>query len=253
MSLARAFTKRGAKKSDISAPSPQRSGLAPKHSFSVGNLRSKISAPVELLSTTNMLSYNAPDLFPSNASANSDSESATTASSTPPTSPDTSSIEESSPTTVEPNHLSGASTRQSASSSISSIDPSAPVVPQRAPSHTKKSHEVMSRKLSMSRMSAQKNSISTTRSSLLMFSSNVDTIAEQQPPHPFGNELAKVSEIAEEFGVKDKMQVIDQEEQEMISRGLFKFCAEDYIKEIQGLFVSAFQDAKPSRSAAMWI
>ncbi|RFU30602.1 hypothetical protein B7463_g5750, partial [Scytalidium lignicola] len=324
MSLARAFTtRRGVKKSEISA-SPQR-GPAPKHSFSVGNLRSKISAPVELISTTNMLSYNAPDIYPSNASASSDSESATTAS-TPPTSPDTSSIE-SSPTTVEPNHLSGyfsaavdrqstslpkhsasvkhsssvrhsastshstattstststhrsASTRQSTSSSISS-DPSAPAVPQRALSHTKKSHEIVSRKLSISRMSSQKNSIST-RSSLLMFSSNVDTIAEQQPleqlkvqspvrpqmqsnvhvqswmqknePHPFGNELAKVSEIAEEFGVKDKMQVIDQEEQEMISRGLFKFCAEDYMKEIHGLFVSTFYDTKQPSIATMWI
>lgn len=97
-----------------------------------------------------------------------------------------------------------------------------------------------------------------------MFNSNVDTIAEQQQqqvpapaesisePHPFGDELAKVSEIAEEFGIKEKMQVIDEEEQELISRGLFKFCAEDYMKEIHGLFVSAFHDTKPSR-APMWI
>jgi len=83
-----------------------------------------------------------------------------------------------------------------------------------------------------------------------MFSSQVD-IVEQQ--HSFGNELAQVSELAEDFGItKEKLAVIDEEEKELVSRGLFKFCAEDYASEIQGLFMSAFGDARPVMSS-MWI
>jgi len=78
-----------------------------------------------------------------------------------------------------------------------------------------------------------------------MFSSHVET-----EPHPFGNELAQVTELAEEYGGQSRMQVIDEEEQELISKGLLKFGAEDYMNEIQGLFMDAFGDTRPS---AMWI
>jgi hypothetical protein len=70
--------------------------------------------------------------------------------------------------------------------------------------------------------------------------------------HPFGNELAQVSEIAEEYSAQEKIYVIDEEEQELVSRGLFKFCAEDYMSEIQGLFLSAFGESRPAM-ATMWI
>lgn len=71
--------------------------------------------------------------------------------------------------------------------------------------------------------------------------------------HPFGNELAQVSELAEEYGLTpQKMQVIDAEEQELLTRGLFKFRAEDYMSEIQGLFQSAFGESRPAM-AMMWI
>jgi len=79
-----------------------------------------------------------------------------------------------------------------------------------------------------------------------MFSANPETL----DPHPFGLELAKVTEIAEEYGVQGDMQVIDEEEQELLSRGYRKFCADDYMNEIQGLFVDAFVNNRP---AAMWI
>lgn len=80
-----------------------------------------------------------------------------------------------------------------------------------------------------------------------MFAANVDTVEH----HPFGNELAQVSELAEEYGIsEEKMSVVDKEEQELVSRGLFKFCAEEYMSEISGLFMSAFGDAKPH---TMWI
>jgi len=86
-----------------------------------------------------------------------------------------------------------------------------------------------------------------------MFSANVDD-PEQTEQHPFGNELAKVSEIAEDYGIsKETLIVVDEEEQELLSRGLFKFRAEDYMSEIHGFFQSAFADAKPTMPSSMWI
>jgi len=82
-----------------------------------------------------------------------------------------------------------------------------------------------------------------------MFAANIDLME----PHPFGNELAQVSELAEEYGIsKEKLAVVDEEEQELASRGLFKFRAEDYMSEIQGLFLSTFGDKRPAM-ASMWI
>jgi hypothetical protein len=78
---------------------------------------------------------------------------------------------------------------------------------------------------------------------------NVETMEQ----HPFGKELAQVSELAEEYGIaSEKMEVIDEEEQELLSRGLFKFRAEDYMSEIHGLFLNAFGETRPSM-ATMWI
>lgn len=94
--------------------------------------------------------------------------------------------------------------------------------------------------------------MSVARSSINMFAASVDTVDQ----HPFGNELAQVSEIAEEYGISEaKMSSVDKEEQELLSLGLLKFAAEDYMSEIHGLFMSAFGDAashKPKLSS-MWI
>jgi len=80
-----------------------------------------------------------------------------------------------------------------------------------------------------------------------------EPVAEE---HPFVQELAQVSEIAEEYGLKDKLQVIDEEEQELASRGLCKFSADDYLGEIQALF-SKFYDVPSVRhaipAATAWI
>jgi len=81
-----------------------------------------------------------------------------------------------------------------------------------------------------------------------MFAANCDTVDEE---HPFGPELAQVSEIAEEYGISQERMVVDEEEQELISRGFFKFCAEDYMSEIQGLILTAFGDSAPR--PAIWI
>lgn len=49
---------------------------------------------------------------------------------------------------------------------------------------------------------------------------------------PFGAELAKVAEIAEDIGI----QIRDAEEEFMMERGLQKFSANDYAAEIGGVF-----------------
>lgn len=88
-----------------------------------------------------------------------------------------------------------------------------------------------------------------------MFSAYPDIVESHphQNQHPFGNELAQVSELAEEYGIsKEKLVVVDEEEQELVSKGLLKFCAEEYMSEIQGLFLNAFGDARPTISS-MWI
>ena len=84
-----------------------------------------------------------------------------------------------------------------------------------------------------------------------MFSANVEALE----PHPFGKELAQVSELAEEYSsVSDKVIIVDPEEQELINNGLFKFSADQYIAEIQGFWQDAFCEptSKPLVTA-LWI
>lgn len=280
--VSRAFTtRRTPKPSTDAAPAmPPKRSLTTKHSDTIR--QQKISNPVELISTTNMLSYSAPDIYPRNrSSSNSSVESMTSGSSasdgspssvtTPITSPEPSSSESSPISKVaDLNHL-------SAYFPTSPADSDAPRIPSRAPSHTKKHSEVMARKRSMSRVathkstissrtmsssnhsfqapptpgraSTHKSSISTTRSSVNMFSPN------QETEHPFGNELAQVSELAEEFGSsKQRLPVLDLEEQELVSLGLFKFAADDYMNEIQELFTTVFGEMPvqlPAQPTAM--
>lgn len=59
--------------------------------------------------------------------------------------------------------------------------------------------------------------------------------------HPFGKELEQVNELAEEFGAGEAA-IFDEEEEYLASRGLIKFGAEDYLKEIQGLTGGVFED-----------
>ena len=204
----------------------------------------------------------------SSRSSNSADESdrSPTGTSTPMSSPDTSSVE-GSPTTVEPNHLScyfGGPSRQS----TSSVD--APIIPQRAQSHTKRSAEVLAHQRSISRISStstaksshqsmasarnssQKNSLSLARSSINMFSANPESVE----PHPFGKELAQVSELAEEYSsVTDSVIIVDPEEQELVNKGFFKFSADQYMAEIQGFWQDAYCDTTTTKPlvTALWI
>ncbi|KAI1780128.1 hypothetical protein F4818DRAFT_166840 [Hypoxylon cercidicola] len=291
MSLARAFTTRRKQPSqDLGIL--QRSNTTAK-GYSV---RNKISGPMELTHTTNMLAYNAPDLFPRSESSPTESsksdsdslDSPRTSASSPPTSPDVPSADDRS-ISPEPNHLS--CYFMAPGQKLPSTVNEAPSIPKRAPSHTKKaSLDNLANKFS--RLSNQSGrSVSTKASYSLSRSSSTSTtattvssgsfsrkpsMASAAPPamptiltpppparptfrrdysdtqHPFGNELAQVSELAEELGVKEKMQVIDEEEQQLISEGLCRFRPEDYLAEVQGLFTTFFKP-EPAGTAPVWI
>ncbi|KAK4218696.1 hypothetical protein QBC37DRAFT_176918 [Rhypophila decipiens] len=311
MSISRAFTTRRVKQSLMAAEGesiPSRSNTT-KDSFR--SIRHKISAPVELIHTTNMLSYNAPDIYPKTASSTSSShrsdddmsDGAPTTVSSPPTSPD---VESAPPPqrsfSPEPNHLSCYFTPPAQALSPtkeSAAEP--PAIPQRALSHTKKSYDPLVRQRSNSRMSEQSHRTVSTKASFTFSRSSstststaatshnstppphhnakVSTTSFSSPPpsvtlpptpttsqlnqsnlhrkefsqsqHPFGPELAQVTEIAEEYGIKEKLNQLDAEEKEMRAKGLCKFSAADYLSEIQGLR-TILGSVKPV-TTAMWI
>lgn len=112
----------------------------------------------------------------------------------------------------------------------------APAIPQRAPSHSKKAHVALSRERSFKRsMSPPPLEISqptlTTQTSFYD-QATAGPMTKSIDSHPFINELAKVNEVAEGFGSTGM--VLDEEEQEMLNKGLQKFSVRDYIHEISG-------------------
>ncbi|OJJ62224.1 hypothetical protein ASPSYDRAFT_27873 [Aspergillus sydowii CBS 593.65] len=247
--LTRAFTKRS-KRIEVSSPMPYREGQ-PK--FSSGTIkRGKISGPVELLSTTNMLAYNAPDLNSASSSSASslqspdDSELSFTQHGIP--SPITS--PEESPT--EPNPLSGYFPKRSAtvtshprSSSSTTSSNDAPMVPRRALSHTKRTHQELARQRSMKRMSPPP--LHANRSNTPVQPTYDDYNAE---PHPFGKELEQVNEVVEEFGGAP---LFDEEERILHSKGLKKYSANDYLVEIEDLYGSIFDDRLGPIASTSWL
>lgn len=245
MALVRAFTKRS-KRSDISPPSPSRMTSIKRSEVTID--RNTISLPVELISTTNVLVYDAPDIYGSSSStSSSDSDAGSSSGSlhTADTTPDGSATD--SPRgSMEPNHLScyfqspsrSSSSASSCHQSNASQSSNVPAVPHRALSHTKKKHQSVARKRSMSRMTPPPNSLSNVsyaRTSFEMFS------GKAEPNHPFGKELAQVNELAEEFGISD-VTLVDEEEDYLTSNGLIKFGAEDYMMEIEELLGGVFED-----------
>ncbi|KAI3392819.1 hypothetical protein diail_5168 [Diaporthe ilicicola] len=327
MSLARAFTTRRAK---VFGGGDSEGKLSRSHTVKgslSGPIRTKISGPVELIHTTNMLSYNAPDIqkepktdgSTSSASVRSDgsSDHISTGASSPLTSPDSPFPREDKDakpsSTAEPNHLSCYFTLPGQSSVPT---PDVPSIPKRAPSHTKrsyeplarkpsvsrlaesKSHEPLGRKPSVSRLSEQssrtvstKGSFSFSRSSSASTSTTASShhsIGGQQAPktspmapppvpaalstsaqhhkepaaasdssHPFGQELAQVTELAEEYAstaADKKRAAASKEDKELADLGLKKFSPEDYISEVQGLFAAFFNETRHARAPApQWI
>ncbi|KAI4117858.1 MAG: hypothetical protein LQ338_007486 [Usnochroma carphineum] len=238
MELARNFTRRN-KRTEGTPFAPGRATSIRKHDGHVDH--SLISAPLELLSTTNVLALNAPDLhssfanspFSSASSSADDSDvSLTFSASSRSTSPETSSVE-SAPSPVEPNHLTSYFESPGNSCSGSPGEVCIPAIPSRAKSHTKITHQAAARRRSNSRTQqppvALHTSVMPARSSIDMFSGN------PEPDHPFGAELAQVNELAEEIGANEAV-AVDEEEQYLIDNGLCKFTVDDYLSEIQDYF-----------------
>jgi ribosomal protein L32 len=269
---------RRTKRTEAPSSSPPTRSLSVKPSMSQID-RTKISLPVALVSTTNMLSYEAPDIATmrhvssSTASSHSSAEDSdhsvstgrSRASTVGSTLTDASSVD-SSPTSPAPNHLSGyfpsAGKQVRKSASIASLHnvkeatvesaPAVPAVPQRAVSHSKRAHERLAAKRSISNLNArgstgsQRNSREQ-RSSVEMFSATI-----QEEAHPFGRELAQLNEIVEEFGGAIRDAEAEADMSVMRSRNLAAYCAADYMSDIQPLFNSRF--GFPQQVAAMaWI
>ena len=121
-----------------------------------------------------------------------------------------------------------------------------PPVPKRASSHSKKAHEELAHKRSVSRMSPPPSSLA----GPTVVRSSADIFSATDPSHPFKKELTKVNEVAEEFGLVSTS--LAKEEQDLIRRGLRKFGVEDYIEEIQGLYGGVFED-KLGPMANPWV
>lgn len=192
MSIARAVTRR-IKRPDGPNISAASSPPVPSQTVKSPGLqidRSKISSPVALISTTNMLSYNAPDIATlrktssvtaSTHSADDSDHSISTRSrasshASRDTLTDASSVN-SSPTSPAPNHLSGyfaaanKAARKSVRKSVSSgnlrksassanlqqlkedVEEPVPAIPERALSHSKHAHERLAQKRSLQNMS----------------------------------------------------------------------------------------------------
>ncbi|QUC18715.1 uncharacterized protein UV8b_02956 [Ustilaginoidea virens] len=291
MSLSRAFTTRRLRQgSDLgdSIKMPQRSNTVTRPV--PPNIRDIISAPVQLIHTTNMLSYNAPDI-PRAARSNSrkssnsgsDADSQTTADTTPPTSPDVSS--------PQPNHLSCYFKTGASPLTALMSDAEPPAIPKRSPSHTKKnSYEAIAHQRSVSRKSRESDRSMSIRSGLAFSRSPSTTstrassvshasvscsrkqVATPPPPcqepspaafspvqpskdtHPFGQELAQVTELAEEYVNSSRLCVIDEEQQYLTSRGLCKFSPSDYMSAIQDVAGTFFPERIHATSTTpLWI
>ncbi|KAI4150117.1 MAG: hypothetical protein LQ340_004253 [Diploschistes diacapsis] len=274
MALARALTKRykaGMPADEVSQAMPTRVSTLKRLDKPID--RSQISLPIELISSTNVMAYEAPDIHTlnlhsplsalSSASSSSfrsyaDSEAGASSSSSM-TSPDIS--REPSPTVAEPKHTSyfpssiakpTSPTTPATPQSLIFKENIAPSVPSRAPSHTKKTHHALARKRS-TRLSNEPDEapaaapapLSPTKLPKLTLELPIQANKPECTEHPFGAELAQVKEVAEEFGVTD-VRIWDEEEQFLLENGLGKYGVEDYLNEIQPLFIQAFSDISHS-------
>lgn len=236
MSIMRSFTTR--RKPELDTSTTMLLGRAASQRGGRPVVRAQISAPVALVSTTNMLSYDAPNIagtIPivhrdfSSSSEESDSNGSVHSRETDPT--DLSSPE-SSPTTAEPNHLS-----QYFQPGDSPKPEPSPMLPRRAPSHSKRAHEALSRKRSVQRARSPSQG-RVVRSSADMFNSSVDA------PNPFGKELAQLDAVAEEFaGVRTEAEF---DALCMKTRGLAVCSADEYLSEIDGLVTILLDDNSPT-------
>lgn len=258
MSLVRSFTKRARAHTrgteETSLPRSCNVRYAP------GTInRAKISLPTELLSTTNVHALNAPDIHKLSAESSSGSSAASVTSDNDFSSidkgflsADNSSSSDLSPVTpITPfsDMMQDPATKDFFSSkplttsapSTPSSEP-VPAIPTRAPSHSKKAHVELSRQRSFQRsMSPPPTDIAKPTQPSVRDTREIFSPKLSDPsPHPFGRELAKVDEVAERFGVQSL--VLDEEENEMMAKGLQKFSVDDYLAEITGLTGGVYDD-----------
>lgn len=213
--------------------------------------RAKISLPTALLSTTNVDALNAPDIskgaaLSSTASSSSDSvhsDSDFASIDKGFLTADNSSSSDLSPLTpITP--MSDFDNKDFFSSKLTTTGPSlsaepTPAIPQRAPSHSKKAHVELSKQMSIKRSMSPPPASITEATTASRDALTQESSPAAAPSHPFSNELAKVDELAEGFG---SGLVLDEEEQEMMAKGLRKFSVDDYVAELTGLHGGVFED-----------
>ncbi|KAK4498694.1 hypothetical protein PRZ48_009204 [Zasmidium cellare] len=245
MSLVRAFTTRRNKPDHldnihIGRAASQRQGRPVN--------RIQISSPVVLLSSTNALSYDAPDIAGTapiggsrdfSASSSRSSQEGSDASTFDISSNTDASSIENSPISPEPepNHLS-CYFKQSSPTLQSRASFDAPSIPQRVPSHSKKAHERVHRKRSVQRMMSPPTSI--VRNSTEMFKP-----IEQPQENPFGNELAQLDEVAEELSSAVRDAEAEEDAAYMESHGLARYDADSYLAEIHSLIDETYHAEEP--------
>lgn len=272
MSLARAFTTRRSRSDKIGTGFL---GRAASQRVASNPQKMQISAPINLISSTNVLSFESPDIVgtvptplihskravssgSSTSSSSRDSGEHSDASSTSYRSRDTftdASSVGSMPSSPEPNHLSCyfkpsvyTDIPSRSNSMRSSINTSfdAPAIPRRAASHSKKAHMHVSRQRSVSRMQTPPSTATElTRESSDLFS------AEQS--HPFGKELEQLNEVVEEFGGVARDAEAEADLLFMEAHGLDYFCATDYMTEIGDMLNTVFEEDSPKITQAGWI
>lgn len=279
MSFARAFSTRVRKQQqqpEMEISLPMFIGRAASQRGGKPVVRTQISSPMALTSTTNQQIRNAHAISGtspieirhvssgSTSSSSDESDASNSSIHSHDTMTDASSVDNSPiGTEPEPNHLScyfkpGVDTHSRSTSTLTSPTHSThpsldtPRLPQRAPSHSKRAHETLHRKRSVQRMLSPPPSRHSEReptqyrASTEMFSAGPYSPQKQtfvEAPvesNPFGKELAQLDEVAEEFGQVVRSAERDADEVYMEAHGLGKFGALEYQLDLVDLVRECF-------------
>jgi len=112
----------------------------------------------------------------------------------------------------------------------------------------------MARANSLSSISSKDREVRRTSMDFFNGKANDSTSTPVQVPHPFGKELEQLEEVAEELNgaINDVERANDL--RAMKQCGLIKFCADDYLSEIEPLFGGLFGHSNRLTVPAMaWI
>lgn len=258
-SFTRAFsTRRSPKVKQESIFNQQNEGLFLGRAASQRNgrpvLRTLISSPVTLISTSNLQVHDAQTI-----AGTAPIEMGNVSSSTPPPSPTAtsgrSSFEEGSErfwsaAETDTSSLDGMSPATSVSErdEIKDYFPEeiTPKIPQRAASHSKKAHEGLHRKRSFQRMSIERQQRTSTEIFKQSSSSPFADAPSRFESNPFSAELEQLDEVAEEFGQVLRGAELEAERSFMESHDLACLPASDYILDIHSLLLDLMQEDESS-------